>query len=659
VREVFRLTAFAMLVSLIAACGALVSFDEYGTSAHRGGPDGSTDLRHLYGVQGRVTGVGAGREVTLVLGKAASIAVGDGSFEFPAVIADGADFAVSVGAQPVARVCSVLGGTGRIAHAPALGIVVSCSPVDATLASLSLDIGDLVPAFSPATLAYAAVLRRGTRSTTLSARPVYEGATVDVTSSSSASTSATGAIAVEAGPTRIELLVTAPDHVTQLRYVVVVTVDGDRYFKASNPRAGALFGSAVAIDGDLLVVGAPGEASAAIGSNGDQKDVSAPEAGAVYVYRRIGLSWSQQAYLKASNTRAGARFGRTVAISGSTIVVGSELEPGGSSGVGGDQGDTSMPGAGAVYVFTPGGSSWAQQAYLKASNTRAGAHFGASVAIYGDTIAIGAPGESSSATGVGGNDSDSSAPGAGASYVFARSGVVWSQQAYVKASNTRPAAKFGAAVALTSDHLAVGSPGETGATSGIGGSQADGGVSGAGAAYVFLRAGTSWSQDVYLKPTPVVASGAFGSSIALSRGVVTIGSPGSQAVQGFQFYPGFAWGPFGTVSVGGVAEIAFGAAVANDVSMSGNYVGFVGAPREDADALAVAAGSVYVASSSLGDGRHASNARANALYGSSVAYSAVSTTLAIGSPGESSGASGVDGNRADTSMPNSGAVYVY
>ena len=65
----------------------------------------------------------------------------------------------------------------------------------------------------------------------------------------------------------------------------------------------------------------------------------------------------------------------------------------------------------------------AQQAYLKASNTDAGDRFGYSVAISGDTVVVGAPGESSNATGIGGDQADNSAPEAGAAYVFVRNGV--------------------------------------------------------------------------------------------------------------------------------------------------------------------------------------------------------------------------------------------
>ena len=136
-------------------------------------------------------------------------------------------------------------------------------------------------------------------------------------------------------------------------------------------------------------MGASGESSNATGINGNQADASASQAGAVYVFTRSGTTWSQQAYVKASNTRANANFGGSVALSGDTLAVGASGESSNASGINGDQADTSAAQAGAVYVFTRSGTTWSQQAYVKASNTRASARFGFSVALSGDTLAVG------------------------------------------------------------------------------------------------------------------------------------------------------------------------------------------------------------------------------------------------------------------------------
>jgi hypothetical protein len=160
----------------------------------------------------------------------------------------------------------------------------------------------------------------------------------------------------------------------------------------------------------------------------------------------------QTAYIKASNTRAGAQFGAGgtllgdgVALSGdgSTLAVGSPMEASGAKGVGGNQTDESAYDAGAVYVFVRDGGSWRQQAYVKASNTRQSSAFGYVVRLSGDgnTMAVSSYFESSNATGINGNQNDESIPQAGAVYVFVRTGSTWTQQAYIKASNTGEAGK--------------------------------------------------------------------------------------------------------------------------------------------------------------------------------------------------------------------------
>ncbi len=105
---------------------------------------------------------------------------------------------------------------------------------------------------------------------------------------------------------------------------------------------------------------------------------------------RSGNTWSQQAYLKASNTGAGDQFGLSVAVSGDTLVVGAAYEDSNATGVGGEQGNNSASDAGAAYVFVRSGNTWSQQAYLKASNTGADDLFGCSVAVFGDTLVVGA-----------------------------------------------------------------------------------------------------------------------------------------------------------------------------------------------------------------------------------------------------------------------------
>ena len=310
------------------------------------------------------------------------------------------------------------------------------------------------------------------------------------------------------------------------------------YLKASNTGPFDWFGSAIALsaDGTTLAVGAYDEFSNATGIDGNQTDHSATAAGAVYIFARSGATWVQQAYVKASNTDAGDQFGAAVALAadGSTLAVGAPFESSAATGIDGNQTDNSATNAGAVYVFVRAGTTWSQQAYVKASNTGPSDQFGEAVALSGDgaTLAVGAPGEASAATGVGGNQADNSAGSAGAVYLLVRAGTAWSQQAYVKASNTDAADQFGFAVALTSDGstLAVGANGEDSGATGIDGNQADNSQGNAGAAYVFTRAGAAWSQQAYVKGSVAIGGDFFGQALALSGDTLAVGSPGNDMV---------------------------------------------------------------------------------------------------------------------------------
>jgi len=286
---------------------------------------------------------------------------------------------------------------------------------------------------------------------------------------------------------------------------------------------------ALSADGNTLAVGAWSEDGSATGINGDESDNSAPDSGAVYIFTRSGSSWTQQAYVKASNTEANDWFGTSVALSsdGNTLAVGADGEDSGATGINGDESDNSASISGAAYVFTRSGSSWTQQAYVKASNAEADDWFGWSVALSGsgDLLAVGAPREDSSATGINGDESDNSAPDSGAVYVFGRSGSSWTQQAYVKASNTAQDDWFGTPLAFSADGntLAVGAIYEDSSATGINGDEDDDSATNSGAVYVFGRSGSDWAQLAYVKATNTGELDKFGSSVALSAGGDTLG----------------------------------------------------------------------------------------------------------------------------------------
>jgi hypothetical protein len=297
-------------------------------------------------------------------------------------------------------------------------------------------------------------------------------------------------------------------------------------------QAGDEFGYSVAVSGNTVVVGAYPEDSSTTGIN-STPDESASGAGAAYVFVRSGTTWTQEAYLKPAavgTTQAGDIFGRSVAIDGDTLVVGAHGEDSSTTGVNSTP-DESASGAGAAYVFVRSGTTWSQQAYLKASNTGASSAaadgFGNSVAIDGDTVVVGAQGEDSSTTGVN-STPDESAAGAGAVYVFVRSGTTWTQQAYLKPAavgTTQAGDGFGFSVAVSGDTVVVGA-GEDSSTTGVN-SMPNELAFAAGAAYVFVRSGTTWSQEAYLKPAAIgttQAEDAFGCSVAVSGDTVVVGA---------------------------------------------------------------------------------------------------------------------------------------
>jgi hypothetical protein len=156
------------------------------------------------------------------------------------------------------------------------------------------------------------------------------------------------------------------------------------------------------------------EDSRAIGVNGDQADNSMEQSGAVYVFARTGAVWSQQAYLKASNTgeaEEGDQFGFSLALSddGNTLAAGAISEDSADAGVNGNQADNSASSAGAVYVFVRAGPRWSQQAYIKSSSPNgadANDLFGYSVGLSadGNTLAVGSYDEAGSSNVINGLD---------------------------------------------------------------------------------------------------------------------------------------------------------------------------------------------------------------------------------------------------------------
>jgi FG-GAP repeat len=221
------------------------------------------------------------------------------------------------------------------------------------------------------------------------------------------------------------------------------------------------FGQSLALEKDTLVVG----------NNG---------LGAVNVFRRAGSSWVREATI--TNDKSHTYFGQSVAILGDTLVIGAALESSGARGINGNESDLSAANSGAVFVYVRKGATWSRQAYIKASNTKPvtvppgaeyGVWFGWSVALSGDTLAVGAPNEGTG----------------GAIYTFARSGTNWTEQAYLPSSS----AYVGWTVAMQGDALFSSTYDRARLT-------------------LFSRKGTLWSPPYVLPGTRA----GFGSALALS-----------------------------------------------------------------------------------------------------------------------------------------------
>ena len=235
------------------------------------------------------------------------------------------------------------------------------------------------------------------------------------------------------------------------------------------------FGWSVSISGDTAVVGAP-QASPVPGI--------AP--GAVYVFVRAGTEWTQQAKLVPPGPVDQHLFGRSVAVSGDTLVVGAPWSrtSGGAN-------------AGSAYLFVRVGAEWTRQPKLVATDSSEGDSFGIGVALAGDTALVGAY-----------FDSHAGGQQAGSAYVFVRGGSAWTQQAKLIASDAAAFDLFGFAVSISEDTAVVGA----------------GYAGDSGAAYTYTRLGGAWIQQSKLLMDDSAPGGLVGSSVSVSGRTAVVGA---------------------------------------------------------------------------------------------------------------------------------------
>ncbi len=236
------------------------------------------------------------------------------------------------------------------------------------------------------------------------------------------------------------------------------------------------FGISVSISGDTAIVGAYLD------------DDLAHDAGAAYVFVRSGVLWTQQAKLTAHDAAADDQLGRSVSVSGDTAVVGAWSD------------DDAGSWSGSAYVFVRSGTTWSEQAKLTAADAAAFDQFGQSVSISGDTAVISSP-----------RDDDAGA-NSGSAYVFIRSETTWNEQAKLTAGDAEAGDQLGESVSISGDTVVVGAHLDD-----------DGGTD-SGSVYVFVRSGTTWSQQAKLSASDAAADDEFGSSVSLSGSTAVVGA---------------------------------------------------------------------------------------------------------------------------------------
>lgn len=464
--------------------------------------------------------------------------------------------------------------------------------------------------------------------------------------------------------------------------------DAIGYIKASNAESEDSFGEVISLSGDgsTLVVAAPFEDSGAIGINGDQNDNSAVDSGAVYVFVRDNGTWQQQAYIKAGNNGTGDAFGWALALSadGDTLAVGVPNENSDATGINGIYTGNVEPrpdcgswfrastGSGAAYVFTRTGTTWQQQAYLKANTTSGCDAFAEALSLSadGNTLAVGAPGN---------RDLPLGTPGApfttGAAYVFERNDSTWQQQSkLVGVLGDTPVSssqRMGLSISLSADgsilaatgdtsvvlferdngawlqqqrlefgfnvlansNLSLSADGDTlaiGATGSLVNSIGIGvevdlflpNIRESGTAHVFERTNGIWQYQAFLKASNAEADDKFGTTVSLT-------ADGN------------------TLAVGAAGEDSFG-------------MGFSGDPSDNSR---LESGAVYLFKRSNNSWEEHSFIKAINSWGdkrfAQVSLSANGETLAVGAGGDSSSSTGINGEHFNGSTVSSGAVHLY
>lgn len=493
-------------------------------------------------------------------------------------------------------------------------LAADAGPADAGplfLTSLLPSSGQFNLAFEAETTSYSLWLPSGVASVSLTPTLSRPGGSVEIQGVEVPSGHTSPLLPVGIAP---QVLTTVVKEGATIRGTYTVTATRSAaVLKASNPGRDDWFGEAVALsaDGLTLAVGAAFEASGVVG---DQRDDSAPWAGAVYTFVRADGGWTQTGYVKASAPDGGDLFGDSVALSadGTTLAVGAPFEDSASSGVNGNPHDNSLDSSGAAYVFTYDGTVWKQQAYLKAAEPGVNNYFGIDVALSddGSRLAVGAFQESTTALGSGGV------------FIFARSDGGWKQEKLLKADLPGFDDHLGYAVGISGDgtRVVAGADHEASSASGVDGDATDDSMAYAGAAYVFARSGTTWHQEAYLKASHPRAGTQFATAVAISKDGATVA-----------------------------------AGTPRDNSTATGLEGDGGMWESGAVEVFVRSNTRWAPQAFL----KAAHPEANDWFGRFVSLCGDGSSLAVAAEHESSSASGINGDETDNRATRAGAAYLF
>ena len=246
---------------------------------------------------------------------------------------------------------------------------------------------------------------------------------------------------------------------------------------------GMFFGSASALDGDMALIGA------------DNALVGGQFSGGVFQYQRSNNSFSFVNQISPSDGATGDRFGYAMALSNNTLAVSAPFAN-----------VTGLQNTGAIYVFTRNGNSWTQQAKLTADDLlAANATLGISIALDGDTLLASAP--------------NSGAQNQGLVFVFVRNGSTWTRQAVLSGLDSANGDLFGQGLAIRGNLAVIGAPGDD-----------IGAAANRGSARVFFRSATEWTEIQQYSNPNGEAGDQFGRAVAMTNDAALISANAADTV---------------------------------------------------------------------------------------------------------------------------------